>query len=138
MYNSGKIIAGIIIFLLFATFPFYSNIGKVSAKPEPKLDTPAIKQAQAELGKKEVCIESKEFMRAEHMQLLNKWRDSALRDGKRLYIASDGRTYDINLQNTCMKCHSNKKQFCDVCHNYAAVTPYCWGCHLAPKETKNE
>ncbi|MEW6116766.1 MAG: sulfate reduction electron transfer complex DsrMKJOP subunit DsrJ [Nitrospirota bacterium] len=136
MYNSGKIIVGIIIFLLFATFPFYNSIGKATAKPEPKIDTPAIKEAQAKLGKKDVCVEPKEFMKAEHMQLLNDWRDAALREGNRLYRASDGRTHDINLQNTCMNCHSNKKKFCDECHNYAAVKPYCWTCHIEPKEER--
>jgi len=35
-----------------------------------------------------------------------------------------------------MKCHSNKKEFCDKCHNYMAVVPYCWSCHIAPKEEK--
>lgn len=133
MYNGGKIIIGIIIFLLFVTFPFYNNIGKVNAKPEPKTDTPVIQQME-----KKQCVEPKEFMKAEHMKLLNEWRDSALRDGKRLYTASDGKTYDINLQNTCMNCHSNKKKFCDECHNYVAVKPYCWSCHLEPKEAKNE
>ena len=38
-----------------------------------------------------------------------------------------------SLSNNCMECHSNKSQFCDQCHNYVAVVPNCWGCHL-PKE----
>jgi hypothetical protein len=36
--------------------------------------------------------------------------------------------------NTCMQCHTSKKKFCDTCHAYASVTPYCWDCHLAPVE----
>jgi hypothetical protein len=43
----------------------------------------------------------------------------------------------MSLQNSCMKCHSNKKEFCDKCHNYVAVKPYCWSCHIAPKEDKS-
>lgn len=129
MYNGGKIIIGIIIFLLFATFPFYATIGKVNEKPEPKIDTPVINQMAVKQ-----CVEPKAFMKAEHMKLLIDWRDAALRDGKRLYVATDGKTYDMNLQNTCMHCHSNKKKFCDACHNYTAVKPYCWTCHIAPKE----
>jgi hypothetical protein len=132
MYNGGKILIGIIIFLLFVTFPFYYNIGKVSAKPEPKIDTPAIQQ----LPEKK-CVESKEFMKAEHMRLLNEWRDSAIRESRRSYINSEGREFKISLQNTCMHCHSNKKEFCDKCHNYAAVKPYCWTCHIEPKEKKS-
>jgi len=40
----------------------------------------------------------------------------------------------MSLQNGCMTCHSNKKKFCDECHNYMAVVPYCWDCHIQPKE----
>ena len=32
-------------------------------------------------------------------------------------------------------CHANKAEFCDRCHNYAAVKPYCWDCHI---DTKGE
>jgi hypothetical protein len=32
-----------------------------------------------------------------------------------------------------MDCHSNKKEFCDTCHDYSSVTPYCWSCHIEPK-----
>jgi hypothetical protein len=133
MYNGGKIILGLIVFLAFATFPFYYNIGKVNAKPELKTDTPAIKEWVQKYGKKE-CIESKEVMRPEHMQILNNWRDSVVRNGDRIYVSYSGKSFTMSLQNTCMNCHSNKKKFCDQCHNYMAVTPYCWSCHIAPKE----
>lgn len=129
MYDSGKIIAGIVIFLLFVTFPFYWNLGKVAAKPDPSIDTPVIKQME-----KKQCVESKQAMKTLHMQLLNDWRDAVVRDGQRLYVATDGKTYNMSLQNTCMNCHSNKKKFCDECHNYMAVKPYCWDCHIQPKE----
>ena len=42
--------------------------------------------------------------------------------------------YDISLAGTCMKCHSNKAEFCDRCHDYAGVSPDCWSCHVAPQE----
>lgn len=136
MYDGGKIIVGLFIFLALVTFPFYYNaaIGKENVAPELKYDTEAIKEAQAELGKKQVCVEPKAFMRGGHMQLLNNWRDSVIRNGKREYTSSEGRHFNVSLQNTCMKCHSNKKNFCDKCHNYMAVKPYCWDCHIAPKE----
>lgn len=132
MYDGGKIILGIIIFLAIVTFPFYSNMGKAVTKPEPKLDTPEIKK----LSEKK-CVETKDFMRAEHMKLLNQWRDSVVRDGNRLYTNSEGKLYQMSLQNTCMKCHSNKKKFCDECHKYVDVSPYCWDCHLQPKESES-
>jgi hypothetical protein len=41
-----------------------------------------------------------------------------------------------SLQNSCMKCHTSKKDFCDKCHTYANVDPTCWDCHVAPEEKK--
>lgn len=133
MYNGGKIIFALAVFLIIATIPFTINLGKASAKIEPKLDTPEIMKLDVADRK---CVESKEFMRAEHMQLLNNWRDSVLRDGQRIYVSSTGKHIPMSLQNTCMKCHSNKSKFCDACHNYVAVKPYCWDCHIAPKESQ--
>ncbi|HLA48081.1 MAG: menaquinol oxidoreductase [Nitrospinae bacterium RIFCSPLOWO2_12_39_16] len=128
MYNGSKIIVGLIVFAGIVTFPFIYNLGKVNAKPEPKIDTPVIQQL-----KEKNCIESKEFMKANHMQLLNKWRDMVVRNGKRVYVNSKGEKYEISLQNTCLKCHSNKKEFCDECHNYMSVKTHCWNCHLESK-----
>jgi len=132
LYDGGKIIIGLIIFFFLVTLPFFLNIGKVNAKPDLKIDTPEIQK----LAEKK-CIEPKAFMRAEHMQLLNDWRDFAVRNGQRLYVNSEGKQFTISLQNTCMHCHSNKKKFCDECHNYMAVNPYCWSCHIAPKEKES-
>lgn len=136
LYNGGMIIIGLVIFLFLFTFPFFYNIGKANVKPEPKVDTPAILEWEKEKGKKE-CVEPKAFMRAEHMKILNDWRDSAVRDGNRIYVNSDGKQFTISLQNTCMHCHSNKKKFCDECHTYVAVKPYCWSCHIEPKEKES-
>ncbi|MCL4491217.1 MAG: sulfate reduction electron transfer complex DsrMKJOP subunit DsrJ [Nitrospirae bacterium] len=122
------------IFFGLATFPFFYNMGKAIAKPEPKVDTPEIMKLAKQDRK---CVESKEFMRAEHMQLLNEWRDSVVRSNTRVYVNAEGKKFDMSLQNTCMRCHSNKKKFCDECHNYMAVKPYCWDCHIAPKEKES-
>jgi len=134
LYDGGKILIGLAVFLAFALFPFYNNIGKVNAKPELKTDTPAIQEWEKANGKKE-CVESKEFMRAEHMQLLNNWRDAVVREMYRQYVSkTSGKRFDMSLQNGCMHCHSNKKHFCDQCHNYMAVKPYCFDCHIQPME----
>ena len=64
-----------------------------------------------------------------HMKLLNEWRTQVVRNNMRMYVASDGKTYEMSLQNECMQCHSNKSQFCDKCHDYAGLEhgsdPYC-------------
>ncbi len=124
MYNGGKIITGLIIFALIITAPFWLNIGQADEPPEISLDTPVINQ----LSEKE-CIESAEFMRSQHPQLLNDWRDQVVREGKTVYTSSSGKEYQISLDNTCLQCHSNRSEFCDACHAYTSVDPYCWDCH---------
>lgn len=135
MYDGWKIILGLVVFVIIVTLPFTMNIGKAYVKPEPKIDTPEIQKLPQTERK---CIESKDFMRKEHMKILNEWRDIVVREGKTQYINTEGKIYNMSLQNTCMKCHSNKSKFCDECHNYLAVKPYCWDCHIAPKENINK
>ena len=134
MYNGGKIIIGLVIFVALVTAPFWLSGKKATAKPDPKIDTPEILKMPVNERK---CVESKAFMTTEHMKLLNQWRDWYVRDGESIYTSSEGKRYTISLQNTCLKCHSNKSKFCDECHNYADVNPYCWDCHfpLREKET---
>jgi len=134
IYNKGPVFLGIVVFLALALFPFYNNFGKVNKKPDPKTDTPEIMEYEKLNGKKE-CVESKAFMRAEHMVLINDWRDSVVREMNRQYVSTaTGKRFPMSLQNGCMKCHSSKKKFCDECHNYMAVKPFCWDCHIQPKE----
>ncbi|WP_461210656.1 sulfate reduction electron transfer complex DsrMKJOP subunit DsrJ [Desulfocurvus sp. DL9XJH121] len=129
MFDGGKIIAGIIVFLALMTFPFWYNVGQAAYK------TPELQLPPKDVATK--CVESTEWMRAEHMQLLDHWRDWVVRDADRVYTSKlDGHHYEMSLQKTCMKCHTSKKEFCDKCHTAAAVAPYCWDCHIEPKEEK--
>ena len=41
-------------------------------------------------------------MRANHMKMLGAWRDGVVREGKRLYTAKDGRTFEKSLTGTCI------------------------------------
>ena len=120
MYDSGKIIAGLVIFLGLVTFPIWFNLasGEAAQAPEPKIVTDATE-----------CVAP-----VEYMALLNEWRDLVVRDGNRVYVSHTGEEYNMSLSNTCLDCHSNKAEFCDQCHVYLAVTPYCWDCHLEQKE----
>ena len=134
IYDKGPVFLGIVVFLALALFPFYSNFGTTNKKPDPKTDTPEIMEYEKLNGKKE-CVEPKEFMRGEHMVLLNDWRDGVVRDAYRGYVSTaNGKRFNMSIQNGCMKCHSSKKKFCDECHNYMAVKPFCWDCHIQPKE----
>jgi hypothetical protein len=126
MYDGGKIIAGLVIGLLLLLSPFLYNAGKAAKAPEPELTAKA-KEASN-------CVKDKSYMQSSHFSLLDKWRHEVVRDGERYFKSSDGKIYYKSLQLTCMECHSNKTKFCDQCHNYMSVRPYCWECHIEPKE----
>lgn len=147
MYKGGRIIASLIIFVAVLALPFFYNLGKVNAGPV--LNVPSNSQ----------CVEPVAYMRANHMQLLNQWRDAYVRDGQTVYVNSQGKSFDINID-TCLKCHystntatsatgvnnpattsstgvsnpavNSSNQFCVSCHNYASVKPTCWSCHNQP------
>ena len=128
MYDGGKIIAGLIIGIGLFLFPFYYNAGKAAKAPDPEL-TPKAKEAK-------VCVMDKAYMTANHFSLLDEWRHTAVRDADRYFTAENGTVYYKSLQVTCMDCHSNKSKFCDQCHNYMGIAPYCWECHIEPEEKK--
>jgi len=129
LYDGGKIIAGIVVFVIAASVPFWYGRGKAVSPPDLKLDTPAIERL-----KEKLCVEPAPYMRANHMKLLSAWRESVVREGNRSYRATDGKVYKISLTGTCLECHSNKGQFCDRCHDYAGAKPNCWSCHIIPEE----
>jgi len=133
MNDKNKIVIGLIIFVAIVTFPFWYNLGKASSAPEPKLSE------KAKVAKE--CVVPKEIMKQEHMQILDLWRDTVVRDANRVYKTGKGKTFNMSLstgEDSCMGCHESKAEFCDKCHNYASVDPYCWDCHIAPKEKKPE
>jgi len=131
LYDKGKVIIGIIVFLALLSFPLFYNMGKAAKTPEPEINTPAI-QSLPEAER--VCVEPKLYMRENHMKLLDEWRTQVVREGKRDYIGSNNKKYTISLQNTCIECHSNYDNFCNKCHSYSGITPYCWTCHLNKPE----
>ena len=128
MYDAGKIVTGLILFLGLITFPVWYDVasGAAASKPDPVIAT-----------EERQCVESTEYMRASHMALLERWRDLVVREGKTVHVAPDGERHEISLSDTCLDCHSNKAEFCDSCHGYVKVQPDCWRCHTEPEEKKN-
>lgn len=128
MNEKIKIIAGLAIFVLIFTCPFWINAGKAKEVPQPVLSEKALAA--------KTCILPKAEMAKNHMQILDGWRNSVVRNGQRVHIVKDAegneKEYDMSLSNTCLACHTNKAEFCDSCHNYASVNPYCWDCHVDP------
>lgn len=126
MYDGKYIVPGLVIFLAVLASPGVWNIatGQAGAKPDPVIVT-----------QEKECIEAKEVIRAEHMQILTDWREEVVRMNERTYTSrTTGKKYTKSLTNTCLDCHSNKAEFCDSCHTYAGVSPNCWDCHNVPEE----
>ena len=82
--------------------------------------------------KGESCVEPRDVIRRNHMDLLKEQRDLTMHQGIR------GGKYSIRK---CVECHAspdpaykdevvlNVSQFCDQCHTYAGAQPDCWTCH---------
>ncbi len=128
MYDLGKVAVGLAVFVLLFTSPLWYNVATGG-----KVTPPDLKSAKA---KQDHCIEDTEYMKSNHMDLLNSWRDSVVREGNRVYTSRlDGKRYNMSLSNTCLDCHGGKTgdgyvKFCRHCHNYNDVDPFCWDCHL--------
>jgi hypothetical protein len=89
-------------------------------------------------AKGDKCVEDTDFMRRNHMKLLNHQRDKTMHDGVR--------TKQHSLKN-CIDCHATadasgketvlgKDHFCQSCHSYAAVTIDCFQCHSSKPSGK--
>jgi len=125
MRDRGIIYAGLVIFLGLATFPAWHNLAaRVTAKgPNPALP-----------AREKQCVAPLEYMKTAHMTLLLNWREDVVRRDVRDFTAFNGKHYTMSLTTTCLQqCHGTKADFCDRCHNYAAVSPPCWNCHLDSK-----
>ncbi len=123
MRDRFVIIAALVVFLGVITTPvWYARAaGETARAPEIKLPP-----------NEKACVMPVAYMRTSHMDLLMTWRDDVVRLNRRTWTAPDGKAYTIGLTATCLRCHTNKAEFCDRCHNYASVTPYCWDCHVDP------
>ena len=123
MNDRPFIVAGLIVFVVFATTPIWRGV----ATRQVALAAPAIKLPAQE----KQCVAPVAYMRASHMQLLNQWRDDVVRNQNREYVAFNGRVYEKNLTKTCLsECHGSRKEFCDHCHTYNGVSALtCWDCH---------
>ena len=80
------------------------------------------------------CVLPPEQMKRQHMKLLKHRRDETMFNGVR-----GGK---VSLR-ACVTCHAIKgddgkfvtikseKHFCRTCHDYIAVKPDCWDCHVS-------
>lgn len=126
MNDMAKILAGLVVFAVLATSPFWLNALAGPESDPPELVLPANEKN---------CVEDVQTMRESHMDLLDEWRDTVVRTGERMYVSkANGEQFEMSLTNTCLGCHTKREDFCNRCHDYVAVSPYCWDCHVEPGE----
>jgi hypothetical protein len=126
MNKKRNIIIGLLILVLIVISPVIYSFATGGNKPRPELTLPE--------GETQ-CVEDKEYMNANHMTLLDEWRDLVVREGHETYTSKAyGSSHEMSLTRTCMNCHTKKSEFCDRCHDYTGVNPYCWDCHINPEE----
>jgi hypothetical protein len=116
---------GLFLFVALFTYPMWHAMAAKTRAAGPDIKLP--QQAKT-------CVAPVSYMRVAHMKLLVDWREGAVREGRLTYASYNGKSYHVNLSETCLgQCHTKKDEFCDRCHNYAAVSgPYCWDCHVDP------
>ncbi len=144
LYHSAYILPALAAFLAMTTLPVWRG----AAARGRGFQSPPNPQGQR-------CIEPKGVMRTEHMRLLKRWRDEAVREDRRLYVARDGRGWEKSLVKTCLSCHQpatlpithlprrsaaeadqpatinhSAAAACDECHQYVNAELDCWNCHL--------
>jgi hypothetical protein len=127
MRDRPVILAGLSLFLVAVTLPFWYNAAAAGTRT---LNLKLPRTAKQ-------CVEPAAQMRTSHMRMLSEWRDRKVRENVRTYTGAGGTRYQISLTQTCLKeCHENKVEFCDRCHTYVGLSgPYCWDCHNAPQTT---
>ena len=111
MFDSGKVIVGLVIFVGLATSPFwygaiFGQDDDAGNAPDPILSATASAAGP--------CVHSAEYMKASHMDLINEWRDRVVRGGERIYEGDEGREYVMSLTNGCLSCHDNKTLIHDI------------------------
>ncbi len=91
------------------------------------------------MGQGDSCVEDTDFMRRNHMDLLQHQRDETMKEGIR------GKPYSLK---ECLSCHavngpdaipvtvSSPQHFCRSCHDYAAVSIDCFQCHASRPEVQ--
>jgi hypothetical protein len=110
------------VVLTTAVLTLGGAVGQAQAGGAPKPEiTKAVKGEQ--------CVEDTEYMRKNHMKLLDHHRDKTVIEGVR--------TKKHSLKE-CINCHASEKtgsvatakeDFCVSCHSYAAVKIDCFECH---------
>ena len=122
-----------LVLLVFVSLAAAGAGVQAVADATPNALLPAIPE-----GLGERCVEDTDFMRRNHMELLEHQRDETMLKGVR--------TKQYSLKE-CLNCHvvygpdaqavtvASPAHFCRACHDYAAVSIDCFDCHASRPDT---
>lgn len=111
--------------LILLSLLFFTAHAWAADSVAPKID----------IGRGGQCVKDPQWMRKNHMHLLNHQRDETVRKGIR-------EEHD-SLKN-CIECHASSKDdsvvarddsFCVACHRYEAVKIDCFECHSGKRKS---
>ena len=120
MYDAGKILAGLAIFVVLVATPFWWNAARGADTAPPRIEKPPAGTS---------CVLPPDQMRHEHMRLLIEWREEVVRQDLRTTRDAAGRPLKKSLSESCLACHGGREKSCDRCHDWLDVRVYCWDCH---------
>jgi len=138
MNDRPVIIFGLIVGAVLLTFPLWYSLAAGGSAAAPDVQVPE--------GR---CVEDVEYMKANHMDLLNQWRDAVVRgdpvthpgrsiDNKTYVSKLDGTHYEMSLTKTCVEqCHAGadkqpgEGQAASAAGVHAATSraTFCHTCH---------
>jgi hypothetical protein len=89
---------------------------------------------QVPKGKGEQCVADTDFMRRNHMHLLDHQRDDTVHEGirtKRFSLKGCIECHAVNDQTGTPVTVKDERHFCRACHDFAAVKVDCFECHAS-------
>jgi len=125
--------AGLVYVASLAAVAQAANDERAVAAGDGRVPVPVIP-----MGQGDKCVEDTDFMRRNHMSLLDHQRDKTMHEGIR------SKQYSLK---ECISCHavdgpdavpvtvSSPQHFCRSCHDYAAVSIDCFQCHASRPES---
>jgi len=127
------IAAGLVYVASLAVVAYAANDEGTVTNDSGRVPIPDIPMCQGEK-----CVEDTDFMRRNHMSLLDHQRDETMHEGIR------SKQHSLK---ECISCHavagpdampvtvSSPQHFCRSCHDYAAVSIDCFQCHASRPES---
>ena len=116
-----------------------ASLAGVAWAAEEKNNASGVPMPVIPMGQGDSCVQDTDFMRRNHMDLLDHQRDETMLKGLRV------EQYSLK---ECISCHAvygtdakpltvaSPQHFCRSCHDYAAVSIDCFQCHASRPEAE--